>query len=67
LSGAFDEKGRVKLSERVKAIPPWPIVGYDMPRIRRGEVVTRIFEINIFGFIFSLKRKRWEEKRMEGL
>jgi hypothetical protein len=66
MSGAFDEKGNVRLSERVKALPPWPIMGYDMPRTMRGEVMTKLAEIKLGNIIITIRRKRWEEKRIGG-
>jgi hypothetical protein len=64
MSGAFDEKGNVRLSERVKALPPWPIMGYDMPRTMQGVEVVTLFKKEIFGFIISIKRKQWGERRV---
>jgi hypothetical protein len=65
LSGAFDEQGRVKLSERVKAIPPWPIVGYDMPRTLRG-TVEKVLGFKVGKFYFSVRWLAWEERKIGG-
>lgn len=54
------------IAQRVREIPPWPIMGYDLPRILRGIVVTKLAEIKLFGFIITIKRRRWEERKIGG-
>lgn len=64
MSRAFDKDGKFIPSQRAQALKPWPIMGYEIPRTMQGEEVITLFKREIFGFIISVKRKKWSERRI---
>jgi len=64
VSRPFDKDGKFVPAQRVQVMPPWPIMGYDIPRTMQGVEVVTLFKKEIFGFIISIKRKKWSVRRV---
>ena len=64
MSRPFGGDGIFIPSKRAQALKPWPIMGYEMPRTVQGVEIATFFEKEIFGFVISIKRKKWRKRRI---
>lgn len=51
------------ISKRARAIPPFPLVGYELPRTVKGVIVTKLLEVRLLGFVITIKRERYKQER----